>query len=92
MAKQPATGTATRRANRFAVTGESTPWVAELDEFHLPKRHVFDSLLALHARPLHHTLTAKELSVVLPSSDESNLPVALLTSKIVERDGESHYG
>lgn len=79
--------------NRIAdqFPGEQALWVAELDDFHLPKNHVSTALLALHALLLHHSLTAEELSIVLPSVDESNLLVALLEAEFVERDGDNYY-
>ncbi|QDT03077.1 hypothetical protein K227x_14570 [Rubripirellula lacrimiformis] len=70
---------------------EEALWVAQLDDFHLPKNHVSNALLALHALLLHNSLTADELSIVLPSVDESNLLVALVAAEFVERDGDAFY-
>ncbi len=69
---------------------EQALWVAELDDFQLPKNHVSDALLVLHALLLHHSLTSEELSLVMPSVDESNLLVALVTADFVERDGDAY--
>lgn len=69
---------------------EQALWVAELDDFHLPKNHVSVALLALHALLLHNSLTADQLSIVLPSVDESNLLVALVAAEVVVRDGDDY--
>ena len=75
-----------RFAKRFP--DEQALWVAELDDLQLPKNHVSEALLALHALLLHNALTADELSIVLPSADESNLLAALVSSDFVQRDGD----
>ncbi len=77
-----------RIANKFP--NEETLWVTHEDDFQIPKTHASLALLTLHAILLHHALTAEEMMQVLPTARESNVLYSLLSTNLVQLDGEQY--
>ncbi len=67
---------------------EKTLWIAKNEDLVLPCGHKSAALLALHALLLHGSLSAEHFNAVLPSLDDPNLLVALVSRGFVDFDGD----
>ncbi|WP_298188616.1 hypothetical protein [uncultured Pseudomonas sp.] len=72
------------RARRATGNDERTLWIISVDDGRLPQGHEDRSLLVLQALLIHGSLTAAELSKVLPATGEPDVLPALLSAGIIE--------
>lgn len=76
--------TANSNSSRIADDDKATIWLVKPEEHVLPDAHERRSRLILHALLLHGSLTAEELTSVLPLSDDTVLVPALVSAGLVE--------
>ena len=69
---------------------EETLWVADLEEFEMPKQDVATALLVLHALLIHDSLTSQQIELVVPNLSCVNVLASLLAAGFILREAERY--